>query len=33
LPGYKLKGVPGLANVIRDGMKPLYRGGSAYVSA
>ena len=33
LPGYKLTGVPGLANVIRDGMKPLYRGGSAYVSA
>ncbi|MDE0658236.1 MAG: hypothetical protein OXI79_01160 [Gammaproteobacteria bacterium] len=33
LPGYKLKGVPGLANVIRDGMKPLYRGGSAYVAA
>ena len=33
LPGYKLKDVPGLANVIRDGMKPLYRGGSAYVSA
>ena len=33
LPGYKLKGVPGLANVIRDGMKPLYRGGSAYISA
>ena len=33
LPGYKLKGVPGLANVISDGMKPLYRGGSAYVSA
>ena len=33
LPGYKLKGVPGLANVIRDGMKPLYRGGSAFVSA
>ena len=33
LPGYKLKGVPGLANVIRDGMKPLYRGGSSYVSA
>ena len=33
LPGYKLKNVPGLANVIRDGMKPLYRGGSAYVSA
>ena len=26
LPGYKLKDVPGLANVIRDGMKPLYRG-------
>ena len=33
LPGYKLKGVPGLVNVIRDEMKPLYRGGSAYVSA
>ena len=33
LPGYKLKDVPGLANVIRDGMKPLYRGGSGYVSA
>ena len=33
MPGYKLKGVPGLANVIRDGMKPLYRGGSAYVAA
>ena len=33
LPGYKLKGVPGLANVIRDDMKPLYRGGSGYVSA
>ena len=33
LPGYKLKGVPGLANVIRDGMKPLYRGGSEYLSA
>ncbi len=33
LPGYKLKDVPGLANFIGDGMKPLYRGGSAYVSA
>ena len=33
LPGYKLKGVPGLANAIGDGMKPLYRGGSAYVAA
>ena len=33
LPGYKLKGVPGLANVIRDDMKPLYRGGSEYASA
>ena len=32
LPGYKLEGVPGLANVVRDGMRPLYRGGSAYVS-
>ena len=33
LPGYKLKGVPGLANVINDGMLPLYRGGSAYAAS
>ena len=33
LPGYKLAGVSGLKNMIADGMKPLYRGGSSYVSA
>ena len=33
MPGYKLAGVPGLANAMHDGMKPLYRGGSAYVSS
>ena len=33
LPGYKLAGVSGLKNMIADGMKPVYRGGSGYVSA
>ena len=33
LPGYKLKGVAGLKNMIADGMKPVYRGGSSYVAA
>ena len=33
LPGYKLAGVSGLKNMIADGMKPVYRGGSSYVSA
>ena len=33
LPGYKLKGVSGLKNMIADGMVPVYRGGSGYVSA
>ncbi|MCY4564668.1 MAG: hypothetical protein OXE40_09335, partial [Gammaproteobacteria bacterium] len=32
LPGYKLKGVPGLQNMISEGMKPVYRGGSGYTS-
>ncbi len=32
LPGYKLKGVPGLENMISEGMKPVYRGGSDYTS-
>ena len=32
LPGYKLAGVSGLKNMIADGMKPVYRGGSSYVS-
>ena len=33
LPGYKLAGVSGLKNMIADGMKPVYRGGSGYVTA
>ena len=33
LPGYKLGGVSGLANMIADGMKPVYRGGSAYTAS
>ena len=33
LPGYKLAGVSGLKNMIADGMKPVYRGGSSYVTA
>ena len=33
LPGYKLAGVSGLKNMIADGMKPVYRGGSSHVSA
>ena len=32
LPGYKLKGVPGLENMISEGMKPVYRGGSDYTA-
>ena len=33
LPGYKLAGVSGLANMIADDMKPVYRGGSAYTAS
>ena len=33
LPGYKLAGVSGLKNMIADGMKPVYRGGSGYVAS
>ena len=33
LPGYRLKGVAGLKNMIAEGMKPVYRGGSSYVYA
>ena len=33
LPGYKLAGVAGLANMVADGMKPVYRGGSAYIAS
>ena len=33
LPGYKLAGVAGLANMVDADMKPVYRGGSAYVQS
>ena len=33
LPGYKLAGVAGLANMVAADMKPVYRGGCAYVQS
>lgn len=32
LPGYKLSKVSGLENMFAEGMQPVYRGGSAYIS-